>query len=73
MKITAFDCHVIYGWHPGLKQWHITAIIPVNFTILQTKAVVSLNVAATSLATQHLGVRTIFVSKGEKIELFLPE
>lgn len=72
MKITAFDCHVIYGWCLGLRQWHITAIIPVNFTKFQTELIVALNAAATGLSCKT-PVRIIFAMKGEEIQLFLPE
>lgn len=41
---------VVYGWSQDLKQWHMTAIIPDNFTKEQTQRLVNIAVASTELA-----------------------
>lgn len=66
-----FDAHVMYGWNEGLKQWHMTAIIPVNFTNRQTDALKTIAREVTQLACGQ--VEPCFFAKGKTIPLFLED
>jgi hypothetical protein len=70
MTIPDFDCSVIYGFHEGLRQWHIASIVPLNFTANQSALLTSINQMTVNMA-MPVHVKTFH--RGEEIPLFIPE
>lgn len=70
MTISEFDCSVIYGFHEGLRQWHIASIVPLNFTAKQSALLTSINQMAVNIAIPS---QTKIFWKGEDIPVFIPE
>jgi hypothetical protein len=70
MKIKEYNICVIYGLHKGLNQWHIAAIIPINFTIEQTAHLTNIAITSVSLAT-GTNARVFYYSKDAEFPLFI--